>query len=131
MHKKFLAAGALLAGLAVILGAFGAHGLESITTDEKILHGYHTATQYQFYHALALLVTGLLLERMPDRRISIAGYCFITGCVLFCGSLYLLTFLMIQGSSAVRIIGPITPLGGLFFIVGWFMLLLAILRRKA
>ncbi len=131
MPKKFLAAGAVLAGLAVILGAFGAHGLEQLTTDQKILHGFQTATQYQFYHALALLATGLLAIHNADRWLKVAGYCFITGCILFSGSLYLLTFLNIQGSSMVRFVGPVTPLGGLFFIAAWLFMLLAILRAKA
>ena len=103
-------AAAIFGGLAVALGAFGAHGLEGITKDEKILHGFQTGVQYQMYHALALL--------------------FIAGIFLFSGSLYLLTFLKIQESSSVKLVGPVTPLGGLFFIAGWLFLLVAAFKKQ-
>ena len=63
MHKNFLIAAAICGGLAVALGAFGAHGLESITTDEKILHGFQTGVQYQMIHALVLLAVAMLFEK--------------------------------------------------------------------
>jgi uncharacterized membrane protein YgdD (TMEM256/DUF423 family) len=131
MHKKFLAAGAALAGLAVALGAFGAHGLEKITSDAKILHGYQTGVQYQVYHALALLAVGLLIEKKGSALLKWAGNLFIAGIFLFSGSLYLLTFLKIQGSTAVKWAGPVTPLGGVCFIAGWVLLLLAVLKKKS
>jgi len=130
MHKNYLVAAAIFGGLAVGLGAFGAHALEKITVDPKILHGYQTAVQYQFYHALALLGVGMLAERFPARWIKWTATCFITGIILFSGSLYLLTFLKIQENAATRFVGPITPLGGVFFIAGWFSLLMAVLRKK-
>jgi uncharacterized membrane protein YgdD (TMEM256/DUF423 family) len=126
MHKPFFIAGAALAGLAVILGAFGAHGLEKVTMDEKILHSYQTGVQYQLYHALALLITAIVYFRFPFRSIKWAGNCFITGIFLFSGSLYLLTFLKIQDSTAIRFAGPVTPLGGVFFIAGWLLLLIGV-----
>lgn len=131
MHKRFVTAGAVLGGLAVALGAFGAHGLQQITGDEKILHGYQTGVQYQVYHALALLVVALLAHHYPGRWMKWAGYCFIAGILLFSGSLYLLTFLKLQESGATRFIGPVTPLGGIFFISGWACLLVAVLKRPA
>jgi uncharacterized membrane protein YgdD (TMEM256/DUF423 family) len=130
MHKNYLATAAILGGVAVALGAFGAHGLERVTTDEKILHGYQTGVQYQMYHALALLAVGMLFEKFAGRYLKWAAISFITGILLFSGSLYLLTFLKIQGSAAVRFVGPVTPLGGLFFIAGWLLLLLAVLKNK-
>jgi uncharacterized membrane protein YgdD (TMEM256/DUF423 family) len=130
MHKNFLITAAFFGGLAVALGAFGAHGLESITSDEKILHGFQTGVQYQMYHALALLAIAIMFDQFQNKWIKWAGNCFIAGTILFSGSLYLLTFLKIQGSSAVKIVGPITPLGGIFFITGWLFLLLAALKRK-
>jgi len=130
MHRNFIIAGAIFGGLAVILGAFGAHGLESLTADEKILHGFQTGVQYQLYHALALLLTGILYEKLPGKWMQWTGNFFITGIILFSGSLYLLTFLKIQESSAVKFAGPITPLGGVFFIAGWVCLLVAALKRK-
>lgn len=130
MHKNYLTTAALFGGLAVALGAFGAHGLERVTTDEKILHGYQTGVQYQLYHALALLAVGILFEKYASRNLKWAAISFITGILLFSGSLYLLTFLKIQGSTAVRFVGPVTPLGGLFFIAGWLLLLLAVQKKK-
>ena len=130
MHKRFLIAGSIFAGLGVALGAFGAHGLQNLTQDEKILHGFQTAVQYQVYHAFALLITGIIFEKFSDRLIRWAGNCFITGIILFSGSLYLITFLKIQESDAVKIVGPITPIGGLFFIAGWLLLLIGLIKRK-
>ena len=123
-------AGAIFGGLGVAAGAFGAHGLQNITSDEKIIHGFQTAVQYQVYHALALLFTALLLERMPHRFIRWAGNCFIIGTVLFSGSLYLLTLFKIEGSGLIRVAGPVTPIGGVFFILGWIMLLVGIMAKK-
>lgn len=130
MHKKFLIAGALFGGLGVALGAFGAHGLEKMTQDAKILHGFQTGVQYQLYQALALLVVGLIYEKLPVKQIVWAGWCFIGGIILFSGSLYLLTFLKINENSLVKIIGPVTPLGGVLFIAGWLLLLLSVVKKK-
>ncbi len=139
MHKKYIAIAAIFGGLAVALGAFGAHGLEGITKDarpddpfgrEKILHGFQTGVQYQLYHALALLAVAILYDRLPGNWIKWTGICFITGIILFSGSLYLLTFFKLQESSAVKFAGPITPVGGVFFIAGWVCLLIATLKKK-
>lgn len=130
MPKQILIAAAVFGGLAVALGAFGAHGLERVTSDEKILQGFRTGTQYQLYHALALLAVAILSDRLPRTWIKASANFFIAGICCFSGSLYLLTFLKIQESDAVRFVGPVTPLGGLFFIAGWCCLLLAALRKK-
>ena len=127
MYKKYLFAGIIFGGLAV---AFGAHGLESITKDEKILNGFQTGVQYQMYHALALLLVAFSFDKLTGRWMKWAGTCFITGIFLFSGSLYLLTFFKIQESSAVKLVGPITPLGGVFFIAGWICLLMAAVKNK-
>ena len=130
MHKKYLAIAAIFGGLAVALGAFGAHSLESLTKDERILHGFQTGVQYQMYHALALLGLAFLIEKFTEARLKWAANFFIAGIILFSGSLYLLTFLKIQGSTAIKFVGPITPLGGIFFIAGWLFLLLFAVKRK-
>lgn len=130
MHKKYIAIAAIFGGLAVALGAFGAHGLEGITKDEKILHSFQTGVQYQLYHALALLAVAILYDRLPANWIKWTGICFITGIILFSGSLYLLTFFKLQESSAVKFAGPITPIGGVFFIAGWICLVAAALKKK-
>ncbi|MCB0740564.1 MAG: DUF423 domain-containing protein [Chitinophagaceae bacterium] len=130
MHKNFIITAAFFGGLAVALGAFGAHGLEKITTDEKILHGFRTAVQYQMIHALGLLSIAILAEKIKNHWIIWAGRSFILGIILFSGSLYCLTFLEIENNNLVKIIGPITPFGGLCFIAGWVCLLMAVLKQK-
>jgi uncharacterized membrane protein YgdD (TMEM256/DUF423 family) len=131
MYRSFLIAGTLFGALGVALGAFGAHSLQTVTQDEKILHGFQTAVQYQLYHALALLITGILYEKIPHKLVKWAGNCFITGIILFSGSLYLLTWLKIEGSSFTKIAGPVTPLGGIFFIAGWLLLLAAVAKKRS
>lgn len=130
MHKKYIAAGAFLGGLAVALGAFGAHGLQKITDDAKIIQNFQTAAQYQIYHALALIATGILFEKFGNRLLNIAAILFILGIVFFSGSLYLMTWLKIEGSNAIKAVGPVTPLGGVCFIAGWLLLMAAVLKRK-
>jgi uncharacterized membrane protein YgdD (TMEM256/DUF423 family) len=125
MHKGFLRTAAILALLAVTLGAFGAHGLKQIVPPEAITT-FETGVRYQFYHALALLAAGMLFERFPLRSIRYAGICFITGIVLFSGSLYALTLLQATSTVGLRGIGAITPFGGLFFIAGWLCLFLGV-----
>ncbi len=130
MHKKILIAGAIFGALGVALGAFGAHGLQKLTQDEKILHSFQTGVQYQIYHALALLFVGLIYDKLPVKHLRWAAICFIAGVLLFSGSLYLLTFLKINESGFSKIIGPVTPIGGLFLIAGWLLLFIAFLRKK-
>ncbi len=129
MYKQYLVFAAVFAGLAVALGAFGAHGLENLTTDERILHSFRTGVQYQMYHVLGLFVIGILFDKFTVKWMKWAANSFIAGILLFSGSLYLLTFLKIQESNMVKYVGPITPLGGLFFIAGWLFLILAFLRK--
>ncbi len=125
MHKGFLRTAAIMGLLAVTLGAFGAHGLKQIVPPEAITT-FETGVRYQFYHALALLAAGMLFERFPLRSIRYAGICFITGIVLFSGSLYALTLLQATSTVGLRGIGAITPFGGLFFIAGWLCLFLGV-----
>ena len=125
MHKGFLRTAAILGLLAVTLGAFGAHGLKKIVPAEAITT-FETGVRYQFYHALALLAVGMLFEKFPGQSLKYAGICFITGIVLFSGSLYALTLLQATNTVGLRGIGAITPFGGLFFIAGWICLFVAI-----
>ncbi|HMR93048.1 MAG TPA: DUF423 domain-containing protein [Chitinophagaceae bacterium] len=129
MHKSFLSAGALLGGLAVALGAFGAHKLKELVPAESV-SSFQTGVQYQMYHALALLLAGMLWSQYRSASLKWAGNCFIAGIVLFSGSLYLLTALKATGQVGLKGIGIITPFGGLFFIAGWLLLLLAIVRKS-
>lgn len=116
----FLRAGALLAGIAVIAGAFGAHLLEDVLTPER-LDTFETAARYQMYHALAL--TGIGLSGKPQ-AFKTSGYLFFAGILIFSGSLYLLTL------TDTAWLGAITPLGGALFIAGWGFMIPAS-RKKA
>lgn len=115
--RTSIGAGALAGAAAVALGAFGAHALRGVL-DVVALTTWHTAVDYQFWHALALVATGLLLQRRDDRALDGAACAFALGIVLFCVSLYALAL------GAPRWVGAITPLGGAAFIVGWLALAL-------
>lgn len=128
MHKVYLIIGTVLAGLSVVLGAFGAHGLKQVVPPETVAT-YQTGVQYQMYHAFALIVVGMLYERFPNNFVNLAGMFFIAGIVLFSGSLYLLVSLKAMNRVGLSGVGIITPIGGLLFITGWILLLVGILRK--
>ena len=128
MQKIYLIIGTLLAGLAVGLGAFGAHGLKKIVSAENVAV-YQTGVQYQMYHALALLFVGLLSDRLYNGYVSYAGVFFIAGIILFSGSLYLIVSLYAMNKIIPSAIGILTPIGGLFYILGWVCMLIGILKK--
>ena len=128
MHKKYIAIGAALAAIAVALGAFGAHGLKRIVPAETV-QTFQTGVQYQMYHALALVLTGILYERSIPKFARIAGILFLIGIILFSGSLYVLTAGKATETTALDKAGIITPVGGLAFIGGWLFLFLAAIRK--
>ena len=128
MHKKFVATGALLGAIAVALGAFGAHGLKEIVSAETV-QTFQTGVQYQMYHALALLLTGLLYEKCYPKFVRIAGILFIIGIILFSGSLYLLTAGRAAETASLDKTGIITPFGGVAFIAGWLFLFLSAMKK--
>lgn len=108
----FLLSAALFGMLAVIIGAFGAHGLEKFV-DAKMLQRFHTGVEYQFYHALALGLVGVLWQLKPNLWHSRAAWGFIVGILIFSGSLYAYVL------TGITQFGMITPIGGLNFIAGW------------
>src|SRR5215213_8676213 len=112
MQKIFLVLGTILGGLAVVLGAFGAHGLKKMVEPETIAT-YQTGVQYQMYHALALILVGILSERIINSFISYSGLFFLGGVVLFSGSLYLIVSLHAMNKPVPTPINIITPVGGL------------------
>ena len=116
MARAWLIVAAAYGLLAVALGAFGAHGLRAKLAPE-MMAVYRTAVEYQFYHALALLAVALLALRAASPWLSVAGYAFSVGVILFSGSLYLLAV------TGTRWLGAITPLGGVALLLGWFALL--------
>jgi uncharacterized membrane protein YgdD (TMEM256/DUF423 family) len=127
MHRAFLTAGSLLAGLAVALGAFGAHGLKQIVPVEAV-STFETGVRYHFYHAFALLIAAVLHERFNNKWLKYSGNAFIIGIILFSGSLYLLTFLKATNTVGLNGIGILTPIGGLFFIAGWICLCIGVAK---
>ena len=116
--RWFLVLGAASSGCSVVLGAFASHGLKA-RLDPDALAVFHTGVTYQFFHSLALCVLALWIEQLGRRATLVgsawyvSGVAFVVGIVLFSGSLYGLAL------GAPRWLGPITPLGGLAFIVGW------------
>lgn len=118
MRGRFAFIGAVSAGLGVAGGAFGAHALKAVLEPE-LLAAFETGVRYQVYHALALLCVGWMDGQIETRWARRAGWLFVAGIVLFCGSLYLLSL------SGTRWLGVVTPLGGLAFIGGWICLAIA------
>ncbi|MGQ9490542.1 MAG: DUF423 domain-containing protein [Anaerolineae bacterium] len=123
MDRLFFVLGALSGGLAVALGAFGAHTLKArLAADLLVI--FETGVRYQMYHALALLAVAWALARWPGSPLAVAaGWLFVLGTVLFSFSLYLLSL------TGLRWLGAITPLGGIAFVAGWVCLALAAWRR--
>lgn len=120
-----LIAASVLGATAVVLGAFGAHALRG-TLDERALATWHTAVEYQFWHALALLATAVLMRTATRQRwLRVAAVAFVAGCMLFSGSLYALAL------GAPHAFGAVTPLGGAAFIAGWLALALHAVRDAA
>lgn len=128
MQKIYLIIGALLAGLAVALGAFGAHGLKKVASLEEVAT-YQTGVQYQMYHALALIFVGILSARIYNGYMSYAGVLFVAGIILFSGSLYLIVSLHAMNKVVPAAIGILTPIGGVFFIMGWVCMLIGIIKK--
>ncbi len=124
MNSKTTLAIAAISGLvAVILGASGAHALKAMLTASGHLDAFKTAVDYHFYHTLALLATGILLRQQESKLISFAALLFLVGIFLFSGSLYLISLTTVTG------IGILTPIGGVFFIAGWALLFLGVIKK--
>ncbi len=102
------------------IGAFGAHALQTILAANNRLETFETGVKYQFYHALALVVLGLLMQKFDHRLFTWSGYGFLAGILLFSGSLYILSL------SGVSKWGAVTPLGGVAFLIGWITLVIGI-----
>lgn len=139
--NQWLACGALMAGLAVVFGAFAAHGMDRFVQEKyadlppktiagqefaaswKYLQDFKTAADYQMYHALGLLVVGLMARVRTTKSLQVAGWCLLSGIVLFSGSLYVLVF------TGQFWLGAMTPIGGVLFIVGWIAIVFAALKH--
>jgi uncharacterized membrane protein YgdD (TMEM256/DUF423 family) len=122
--KTILILGALLSGIGVMIGAFGAHGLAKLLTETNRTATFETAVKYQMYHALGLLLLGILMTQFPEATgLRISGILFLLGILIFSGSLYVLCL------TGVTWLGAITPIGGLFLIGGWLNMVWALLRN--
>ena len=119
MSKTILMTASAFLALAVGLGAFGAHGLKSQLSAE-LMQTYKTGIEYHFYHALGLLLVGIIAITFPSTYIKWSAILLSIGIVLFSGSLYVLAI------SGIKWLGAITPLGGLSFIAGWVTLFIGI-----
>ena len=134
MQKRFLVFSGFSGAIAVALGAMAAHflrsKLDSGLITELNLQTFETAARYQMYHSIVLLAVALFADKFNHKLIHKAGYCFMAGIVLFSGSLYLLATANLIGLTAINWLGPITPIGGFFFISGWILLAFAGLKKK-
>lgn len=125
MQRTFGIIAAIYGGLAVMLGAFGAHALkDKLDTYQHTI--YEKAVSYQFYHVAALLAVALLADKLNTKTLSAAGWFFTAGVLFFSGSLYLLVTRSLMGTDALTpILGPVTPIGGLCLITGWILLVIS------
>ncbi len=123
MRKRtILLSGAIFMVLGVCMGAFGAHALKNHLSSE-MMSVYKTAVEYQFYHALGLLIIGLIGFNFESKWIKWSGGMLIAGIVLFSGSLYALSV------TEIKVLGTITPIGGLAFVAGWICLIIGLLKK--
>lgn len=133
MNSKKLITIGLLGAIAVALGALGAHFLKNklstgLITSEQV-NGFDTAVKYQMYHVLAMFALFLLSKQFTHKFITWAYYSFLVGIVFFSGSLYFLCTRNLYNADWLKILGPITPIGGLFFVAGWILIAIVGLKK--
>jgi uncharacterized membrane protein YgdD (TMEM256/DUF423 family) len=126
-HQNILTTAAIFGALAVMIGAFGAHGLKGKISPEALI-SFDTAVKYQFYHVFALLATGSFFSSTPVKQLRWAAWSFTIGMVLFSGSIYYLATREWHGIN-IPAIGIVTPVGGVFFIAGWVLLGIVFSKR--
>lgn len=125
MQKTILLFATISGALAVSIGAFGAHGLQKILKATQRVETFETAVKYHFYHTLALLFLGIYMSFAEDKSyLNISAYGFMLGLIIFSGSLYTLSL------TNIKILGAITPIGGLGFIIGWISLVINISKNQ-
>lgn len=124
VFRYWMALGAVYAFLAVALGAFGAHGLKSALSPESLVV-FQTGVRYHFYHSLAILLTGMIMDRFPLMVLHYAAGAFSLGVLLFSGSLYTLVL------THVSWVGVLTPVGGGLFLIGWVLLAMGVWRSSS
>jgi uncharacterized membrane protein YgdD (TMEM256/DUF423 family) len=128
MNRRIILTASFFGAVAVILGAFGAHGLKNLISADA-LSIWAKGVEYQFYHTFALLFLSTF-ARFRTKLVDIAYFCFTIGIILFSGSLYLLATREVLQVGFVNFIGPVTPLGGLLLVAGWMFLFFAALKNR-
>lgn len=128
MYRPALILACIIAAISVILGAMGAHALADKLT-EKLLQSYETAVKYQFYHAIALALSGILYKEFKNGMVKTATWLFFIGILMFSGSIFLLVYLKSTAEIGLGGLGIITPIGGVMFILGWLFLLFGIMKK--
>lgn len=123
-QRTTLLIGAIAGALAVSIGAFGAHGLKAMLLENQRTETFELAVRYHFYHTFAILLTGLFMEFFDERKLRWASLSFVVGILIFSGSLYALSL------TGITVLGAITPIGGVGFILGWVFLMMGFWRRK-
>lgn len=116
MNKFFILSGSIIGLLGVAIGAFGAHALKNFLETSQRTETFETGVKYMFYHSLALILVGILQKEFPASAVTNAGWAFLIGTVIFSGSLFLLC------ATGIKILGAVTPIGGVAMIIGWALL---------
>ena len=128
MQTKILSTAAILGLLAIVLGAFGAHALKAVLTPEQLVT-FETGVKYQMYHALFLLFVGMS-TMLSEKAQKMIYWLTVIGILFFSGSIYLLSTKNLIGID-LKMIGIVTPIGGLLLIVAWFWLFIDLIRKKS
>jgi uncharacterized membrane protein YgdD (TMEM256/DUF423 family) len=122
MNKFFLLSGSVLGLLGVAVGAFGAHALKVMLQAAGRAETFETAVRYMFYHAIALVLVGILSKEFPGNTINWSGNAFLLGTLIFSGSLFLICF------SGINLFGAVAPIGGTLLVIGWGLLFWSVLK---
>ncbi len=123
MARISIITGAVFGFLSVAIGAFGAHALKPTLIQSGKLEVFELGVEYQFYHAFALLLNGIINHLLPSVRFKYASVCFMSGVTLFSGSLYLLSF------APLGMFGLLTPMGGVMLLLGWALLAVGLIEK--
>lgn len=124
MNKLFLQLGGILACLGVVLGAFGAHALKKLWEGTNTLETFETAVKYQFYHAIGLLLIGVICKEINSKYLVWSGNLMFAGVLIFSGALYLICF------TGLKTFGAVAPIGGTLLVLAWAMFVYAVSGRN-
>lgn len=122
MNKLFLLSGSILGFFGVGIGAFGAHAFKPMLEASGRVDTFETGVRYLFYHAIALVLVGILSKEFPVKAMAYSGYSFLFGVLIFSGSLFLICF------TGIKVFGAVAPIGGTLMILGWALLFWSVLK---